>query len=42
MQVRANLSELAEQVKAGVEKVIAKNGNSYVVLIDEAEKGVLT
>lgn len=31
---RANLSELAEQVKAGAEKVITKNGESYVALID--------
>ena len=33
-QARANLSELAEQVKAGAEKVITKNGESYVALID--------
>jgi prevent-host-death family protein len=32
-QARANLSELAEQVKAGSEKVITKNGESYVALI---------
>lgn len=31
---RANLSELAEQAKAGAEKVITKNGESYVALID--------
>lgn len=31
---RANLSELAEQVKAGAEKIITKNGESYVALID--------
>ena len=31
---RANLSELAEQVKAGSEKIITKNGESYVALID--------
>jgi len=29
-----NLSELAEQVKAGAEKIITKNGESYVALID--------
>jgi len=33
-QARANLSELAEQVKAGSEKIITKNGESYVALID--------
>jgi hypothetical protein len=32
-QVRTNSSELADQVKAWAEKVIAKNGESYVVLI---------
>jgi prevent-host-death family protein len=32
--VRSNLSELAEQVKAGAEKIITKNGESYVALID--------
>ena len=31
---RANLSELAAQVKAGTEKIITKNGESYVALID--------
>ncbi len=31
---RAKLSELAEQAKAGAEKVITKNGESYVALID--------
>jgi len=31
---RANLSELADQVKAGAEKIITKNGESYVALID--------
>ena len=29
-QARANLSELAEQVKAGAEKIITKNGESYI------------
>lgn len=33
-QARANLSELADQVKAGAEKIITKNGQSYVALID--------
>ncbi|MGB8517587.1 MAG: type II toxin-antitoxin system Phd/YefM family antitoxin [Gallionella sp.] len=33
-QARANLSDLAEQVKAGAEKIITKNGESYVALID--------
>ena len=33
-QARANLSELAVQVKAGAEKIIIKNGESYVALID--------
>ena len=31
---RATLSELAEQAKAGAEKIITKNGESYVALID--------
>ena len=33
-QARANLSELADQVKAGAEKIITKNGEGYVALID--------
>lgn len=33
---RAHLSELAEQAKAGAEKIITKNGESYVALIDAA------
>ena len=33
-QARAQLSELADQVKAGAEKIITKNGESYVALID--------
>lgn len=33
-QARATLSELAEQVKAGAEKIITKNGESYIALID--------
>lgn len=35
-QARANLSELADQVKAGTEKIVTKNGESYVALIDAA------
>ena len=35
-QARATLSDLAEQVKAGAEKIITKNGESYVALIDAA------
>ena len=31
---RATLSELAEQVKAGAEKIITKNGESYIAIID--------
>ncbi len=33
-QARAHLSELADEVKAGAEKVITKNGESYVAFID--------
>jgi antitoxin (DNA-binding transcriptional repressor) of toxin-antitoxin stability system len=33
-QARANLSMLAEQVKAGAEKIVTKNGESYVAIID--------
>jgi len=33
-QARASVSELAEEVKAGAEKVITRNGESYVALID--------
>ena len=35
-QARAKLSELADEVKCGAEKVITKNGESYVALIDAA------
>ena len=35
-QARANLSELADQAKAGAEKIITKNGESYVAIIDAA------
>jgi len=31
---RANFSELAEEVKAGTEKIVTKNGESYIALID--------
>ena len=31
---RANVSELAEEVKGGAEKIITKNGESYIALID--------
>src|ERR1035437_9105586 len=33
-QARANHSDLAAHVKAGAEKIITKNGESYVALID--------
>jgi prevent-host-death family protein len=33
-QARANLSELADQVKAGAEKIVTKNGESYIAIID--------
>jgi prevent-host-death family protein len=33
-QARATLSDLVEQVKAGAEKIITKNGESYVALIN--------
>ncbi|TAM06635.1 MAG: type II toxin-antitoxin system Phd/YefM family antitoxin [Paraburkholderia sp.] len=33
-QARANLSELADQVRAGAEKIVTKNGESYVAIID--------
>lgn len=33
-QARATFSELAEEVKAGAEKIITKNGESYIALID--------
>lgn len=31
---RAHFSELAEEVKAGVEKIVTKNGESFIALID--------
>ena len=33
-QVRARLTELAEEVREGHEKIITRNGESYVALID--------
>lgn len=36
-KARANLSELAEQVKAGAEKIITKNGESYIAIIDATQ-----
>ena len=33
-QVRARLTELAEEARIGKEKVITRNGESYVALID--------
>jgi antitoxin (DNA-binding transcriptional repressor) of toxin-antitoxin stability system len=33
-KVRASLTELAEAARAGSEKLITKNGESYVALID--------
>jgi prevent-host-death family protein len=33
-QVRAKLTELAEEVRAGSEKIITRNGESYIALID--------
>lgn len=31
---RANFSELAEEVKGGAEKIITRNGESYIALVD--------
>jgi prevent-host-death family protein len=33
-QVRAKFTELAEQVRSGREKIITRNGESYVALVD--------
>lgn len=33
-QVRARFTELAEEVRAGREKIVTRNGESYVALID--------
>ena len=38
-QARANLTELADQAKAGAEKIFTKNGESYVALTD-AKRGL--
>ena len=35
-RLRAQLSELAEEAHAGAEKVITRNGEAYVALIDAA------
>lgn len=35
-QARSRLSEIADEVKAGAEKIITKKGESYVALIDAA------
>jgi prevent-host-death family protein len=36
-QARSRLSEIADEVKAGAEKIITKNGESYVALIDASK-----
>ena len=33
-QVRARFTELAEEVRAGAEKIITRNGEGYVALVD--------
>jgi prevent-host-death family protein len=33
-QVRARFTELAEEVREGAEKIITRNGESYVALVD--------
>ena len=33
---RSHFSELAEEVRAGAEKIITRNGESYVALVDAA------
>jgi antitoxin (DNA-binding transcriptional repressor) of toxin-antitoxin stability system len=33
-QVRASFTNLAEQVRSGKEKIITRNGESYVALVD--------
>ena len=33
-QARANFSELAEDVRAGSEKIITKNGEAFIAMID--------
>ncbi len=39
-QARAHLSELADEVKAGAEKVILENGERYVALMDADRRAV--
>jgi prevent-host-death family protein len=38
-KARAKLSELADQAKAGAERIITKNGERYVALIDANRLG---
>lgn len=33
-QARANFSELAEDVRAGSEKIVTKNGEAFIAIID--------
>jgi antitoxin (DNA-binding transcriptional repressor) of toxin-antitoxin stability system len=33
-QVRARLTEIAEEVHAGSEKIVTRNGESYIAIID--------
>ena len=33
-QVRARLTEIADEVRAGSEKIVTRNGESYIALID--------
>ncbi len=33
-QVRARFTELAEEVRSGAEKIITRNGESYVAIVD--------
>ncbi len=39
-QVRASFAEFAEEVRRGREKLITRNGESYVALIEEAARGL--
>jgi antitoxin (DNA-binding transcriptional repressor) of toxin-antitoxin stability system len=39
-QVRARFTELAAQVRRGREKLITRNGESCVALIEEATRGL--
>ncbi len=39
-QARANFSELAEDVRGRAKKIIIKNGEAVIALIDEASKGL--